>query len=54
MSEKEIPKEAARIIKEQGDDVEELIKAKKAHKKRMKKLDRQLSASMAERTIEVE
>jgi menaquinone-dependent protoporphyrinogen IX oxidase len=50
---KEISEKVREMLKEIGLDAEELVESKKAHIKRMKKLDRQIVAAMAKRNEEV-
>lgn len=54
MAKEEVPEDVKKILEEEGVTAEELLEAKKAHKKKMKRLDRQLSAARAERVVEVE
>ena len=50
----EFPEELKKILKEEGLTLEELLEARKAHVKRLKRLDRQLSADRCELIIEFE
>lgn len=54
MAKKKLPADVEEFLKKEGLKIEELVKAKKAHMERMKKLERRLSFVSAEREIDFE